>query len=301
MKRRILTIDGGGTKGAYAAAFLEQLESTLVQPIGNYFDLIVATSTGGIIAAGLGLDIPISKIRELYENHSKDIFKKKIIKLPEALYYLTGWAQYDRVELEKVLKKYIGDARIGESSIRLVIPAFNANSKELHIYKTSHHSSLKMDYKELMTDAVLSTTAAPLKLDPHITQYGAMIDGGIFAVDPISIAVTEALSFLDWDLNETHILSIGSVINRNTGLLNVALTAQQKLAQGNAKLIMGHKNIYRIEEAHTATGGDIAMDDPKSIPELICQGRERARYKIRELDLVFFDGTAEIFTPCHKL
>ena len=53
--RRILSIDGGGIKGTMPAAFLAGLEEDLGQPIGCYFDLIAGTSTGGIIALGLGL------------------------------------------------------------------------------------------------------------------------------------------------------------------------------------------------------------------------------------------------------
>ena len=53
--RRILSIDGGGIKGTMPAAFLAGLEEDLGQPIGRYFDLIAGTSTGGIIALGLGL------------------------------------------------------------------------------------------------------------------------------------------------------------------------------------------------------------------------------------------------------
>ncbi len=44
-KRRILSIDGGGILGTFPAAFLASLEDSLAQPIGDYFDLIVGTST----------------------------------------------------------------------------------------------------------------------------------------------------------------------------------------------------------------------------------------------------------------
>ena len=52
--RKILTIDGGGIKGVFPAAFLAKLEEDLPEPIGSYFDLIAGTSTGGIIAMALG-------------------------------------------------------------------------------------------------------------------------------------------------------------------------------------------------------------------------------------------------------
>lgn len=60
--RRILSVDGGGVKGVFPAAFLADLEATLEQPIYSYFDLIVGTSTGGIIALALGLGLTASEI-----------------------------------------------------------------------------------------------------------------------------------------------------------------------------------------------------------------------------------------------
>jgi patatin-like phospholipase/acyl hydrolase len=54
--RKILSIDGGGIKGVFPAAFLADIEETLEDPLHSYFDLIAGTSTGGIIALGLGWD-----------------------------------------------------------------------------------------------------------------------------------------------------------------------------------------------------------------------------------------------------
>ena len=65
---RILTIDGGGIKGIFPACFLEKLESNYLNgnSITDYFDLICGTSTGGIIALGLGAGIKASELSKLY-------------------------------------------------------------------------------------------------------------------------------------------------------------------------------------------------------------------------------------------
>jgi uncharacterized protein len=72
--RKILTIDGGGIRGTFPAAFLANLEKDLEQPIGRYFDLIAGTSTGGIIAIGLGLGMTAADILTLYEEKGPAIF-----------------------------------------------------------------------------------------------------------------------------------------------------------------------------------------------------------------------------------
>jgi len=51
---QILAIDGGGVRGIFVAGVLAALEADLEQPVAERFDLIVGTSTGGIIALALG-------------------------------------------------------------------------------------------------------------------------------------------------------------------------------------------------------------------------------------------------------
>ena len=53
--RRVLSIDGGGIKGALPSSFLATIERATGGRIVDQFDLIAGTSTGGIIALGLGL------------------------------------------------------------------------------------------------------------------------------------------------------------------------------------------------------------------------------------------------------
>ena len=64
--RRILSIDGGGIMGTQPASFLTSLEEDLDRPIGEYFDLIAGTSTGGILAIGLAMGLPARDLLDLY-------------------------------------------------------------------------------------------------------------------------------------------------------------------------------------------------------------------------------------------
>jgi uncharacterized protein len=71
---RILCIDGGGIAGTFPASFLASMEDNLDRPIGEYFDLIAGTSTGGIIALGLALGLSAVEITEFYEKKGPAIF-----------------------------------------------------------------------------------------------------------------------------------------------------------------------------------------------------------------------------------
>ena len=71
---QILSIDGGGIKGLFSAAFLAKFEEDLKIRIIDHFDLIVGTSTGGIIALGLGLGLSPKQLVEFYFKEGPRIF-----------------------------------------------------------------------------------------------------------------------------------------------------------------------------------------------------------------------------------
>ena len=73
---RILSIDGGGIKGIFPAAVLASLEQECLEgeTIGDYFDLVAGTSTGGIIALGLGAGMTASEILGMYLEEGHLVF-----------------------------------------------------------------------------------------------------------------------------------------------------------------------------------------------------------------------------------
>ncbi len=147
--RRILSIDGGGIRGVFPAAFLARLEEYLDHPIGRYFDLIAGTSTGGIIAIGLGLGLTAKEILQLYVEKGPLIFNQHRRPLANWLHQklreikqLLG-AKYSSAALHDALKEAFGDRRLGDSKIRLVIPAWHPETERVWIYKTAHHPRIK--------------------------------------------------------------------------------------------------------------------------------------------------------------
>src|SRR6266850_1879174 len=54
----VLSIDGGGIRGLIPAAFLDQLEQRTGRHVFELFDYVAGTSTGGILALGLGANRP---------------------------------------------------------------------------------------------------------------------------------------------------------------------------------------------------------------------------------------------------
>ena len=228
--RRILTIDGGGLKGLFPATILAELERESAQPLHRYFDLIVGTSTGGIVALALAASIPAATIADLYERTGASIF-------PQA----TAWdraknfarsffkPRYASDTLAHELAGALGSTRLGNARTRLVIPATTTETAEPHLFKTRHADWLCHDHKLPMRDVALATAAAPTYLPAHRLSNGlSAVDGGLWANNPVAIAVTEAIGVLGWNREELRVLSIGCTsptpsLAQATGTLALAL------------------------------------------------------------------------------
>ncbi|XP_073184176.1 calcium-independent phospholipase A2-gamma isoform X2 [Lepidochelys kempii] len=104
---RILTIDGGGTRGLVALQTLHKLEELTGKPVHELFDYVCGVSTGAILAFMLGLfHIPLDECEELYHKLGSDVFKQNVIVGTMKM----GWSHafYDSDIWEKMLKDRMG-------------------------------------------------------------------------------------------------------------------------------------------------------------------------------------------------
>src|ERR1700682_5740629 len=112
MMRRVLSIDGGGVKGVFPASFLASIEDTVGGSIADYFDLIVGTSTGGIIALGLGLGLRARQLLAFYEKWGPEIFGGP--RRWRAFRSLFG-AKYSSDPMRRAAESVFGNRLLGES------------------------------------------------------------------------------------------------------------------------------------------------------------------------------------------
>jgi hypothetical protein len=312
--KRILSIDGGGIKGVFPASFLATVEDSLGKPVTDYFDLVVGTSTGGIIALGLGLGLSAKKISEFYLSHGPGIFGGNRV-----LRYLRrfGVSKYSPAPLRDAALEVFGNRKLGESTKRLVIPSFNLDSGEVHIWKTSHHPRLERDYKASVIDVALSTAAAPTYFPTHRGAAGTpLLDGGVWANNPVAVALVECIGVLGWNALDLRVLSLGCTttpLDVNWGrsyslgalywglkTADVFMTAQASSALGMAQQLIGDRaNLVRLSPM---VGKRFGLDTVKEIPSLIGLGDTEARKALPMLRRLFFEQpVAEPFEPCHKL
>ena len=312
---RILSLDGGGIRGVFPAAFLARLEEHLEHPIGRYFDLIAGTSTGGIIAIGLGLDLSACDILKLYVEQGPAIFDQEHGAVENWVRQkLRGMAhlfvtKHSSEPLRRALEGVLGRRKLGESRSRLVIPAWHPILERVYIYKTAHHPRLETDYKQPAIDAAMATAAAPTESSVEL------VDGGVWANNPIGVAAIEAIGMLGWTRDRLKILSIGTInepgrLPRLRGKLSMAasvarlfMAGQAHSALGTAKIVTGdvhhRKAIWRIDQ--TAPEGRYTLDNAGRISEMRDRGFAEAREQLAELRRHFFGTPAEEFVPFHTL
>lgn len=91
--------------------------------------------------------------------------------------------------LKQVLADALGERRLDMSASRLCIPAFEGAHSEIFVFKTPHLDDFKLDYKELMVTVGLATSAAPTYFRPLSHGGYTLVDGGVWANNPIMIAL----------------------------------------------------------------------------------------------------------------
>lgn len=313
--RRVLCIDGGGIKGVFPASFLSTIEESIGRPVADYFDLIVGTSTGGIIALGLGLGLSANDLLNFYQERGPAIFNGN---------GKAGWvrqwfrAKYNPEPLRQSLSAAFGSRRLGESRKRLVIPSFNVETGEVHVWKTAHHPRLERDYMHSAVEVGLSTGAAPTYFPTYTALSGIpLIDGGVWANNPVAIAAVEAIGVLGWKASELRILSLGCTTTPfsidwgrrhslgkfgwATKVVDLFMTAQSVSATGMTQhLLPDRNNLVRISP--TVGKNRFELDRVSEIPSLRGLGGFEGRKALPQLRPIFFESTVkEDFVPCHSL
>jgi patatin-like phospholipase/acyl hydrolase len=210
---RVLSLDGGGLKGIFSAAVLADLEKDLGIRIQDYFDLIVGTSTGGLIAIGLGLGLSPAQMLDFYVKNGPAIFPQGSIKRK-----LLGVRQIARTKLDSeplyaALRAVYGEeTKLGNSTKRLVVTSFDLNRNVPVLLKTSHAPNLKRDCHLHAWKVAAATGAAPTYLPAIDFGMGRLVDGGVWANNPSMVGALEATELLGVPRERISVLSIGTSV-----------------------------------------------------------------------------------------
>ena len=309
---QILSLDGGGAKGVFTAAVLAGFEEDLGHSVVDHFDLIVGTSTGGLIALALGAGMEPREIVSFYLREAPNVFPGP------------GWwkrlrhvfvSKYGRDGLERAVREALGGAVLGESNIPLVIPAYSLAENDVYIFKTPHHPRLKRDWRVPMWEVAMATTAAPTYFPAYALKGDGvrLIDGGVWASNPAMVGVTEAVSLFECKLEEIRVLSLGTTSSPrarprkldDAGLfrwawgphiVDVLLAGQGAGAFAQVRNLIGKKSALRLDPPILDGALSLDGDDAET---LIAKAAHHSRSFRPVFEETFGDHYRQPYTPLY--
>jgi patatin-like phospholipase/acyl hydrolase len=260
----VLSIDGGGVRGIFVAAVLASLERDTGTRIADHFDLVVGTSTGGIIALGLGAGMSPEEILALYIDNADSIFparRRSVLAKPLSLVR----AKYKADGLRRVVQRVFGDTLLCESTVPLVIPSYNIGENTVYLFKTPHHERLRRDWCVPMWQVAMATTAAPTFFPAYSLpgDHVRLVDGGVWANSPSMVGIVEAVSMFAQSLDQIRLLSLGTTVAaayrprkldrggliqwiRSPNVAQVLLAGQSQGAFAASEHLLGRGRAFRL-------------------------------------------------------
>lgn len=192
---RILSLDGGGTRGYIQAKFLELLCNEFgITNLGEYFDLIVGTSIGGInavaLANGMGPNdlikffrktspwiFTIRSKKDIFSNHAS-IPSNKPNKLQMLYMIITGNSFYKSVSeesnygdarLRRELKHVFGNQLLNQLKTKVLLTAYDFSTSNPILFSSTNINNVPHVLTGVkVVDAVMATTSFPIYF-PSIT------------------------------------------------------------------------------------------------------------------------------------
>lgn len=280
---KILSIDGGGTRGIIPATILDCIyRETGKHPL-DIFSLLAGTSTGGILCTGLAYGKSTSEMVSLYLDKSDQIF------------YDTGWddirdgfgknlgADYSNKKFKDILQNIFGDDtlhdiynKIGDNT-HLMVCSFDLNPEEgnepVNFRPKVFHSHFIKDMSVKLTDLCLMTSAGPTYFPIYKEKY---IDGGVSLNNPAMAALAYAINTGKSELAEyRHPDGIKKGLERNLSELKIL-----SLGCGTS-----NKNYISAGEIRKKDKGDWGnLQWVKYLPDLLTESNVQAsNYYVSQL------------------
>jgi patatin-like phospholipase/acyl hydrolase len=261
-KVRILSIDGGGLRGIVPLLILKEIENQ-GKKIHELFDVIVGTSTGGIIACGLtctkdGVNpiLTIDQLIELYTTKGDVIFPystnifSKIIKGVKSIFN----PKFSPKGLDGLLETYFGDMMLSQSLKPIIVSSYDLKNNEVIMFKTRLATWSKERFDVRLKDVCRATSAAPTYLPSYEMLFDGkkrtLVDGGVYVNNPAMAAVAEVLKTRkDIKIEDIECLSLGtgnhseSFKTGSWGIANWAQSITTVMMQASSKSV-----VYECEQ-----------------------------------------------------
>lgn len=204
---RILSLDGGGSKGVYSLGVLREVEAILGAPLSGKFDLIFGTSTGSIIGSMLALGYGVDEIEKRYFDLIPEI--------------MTHSCKGERTQaLIRQASVVFGDQDFTAFKTSIGIVCSNYRYERPMIFKASPQqahgmtATFKPGFGCKIADAVVASSAAyPFfemrEVETENQGSQLLVDGGYVANNPTLFAIADATNAFGVSHDNLQVLSIG--------------------------------------------------------------------------------------------
>lgn len=311
----VLSIDGGGVRGMIPALILKELEERSEKRISELFDMVVGTSTGGILSLGLTTPHPnwpqqsrytaLEMVR-FYNELASEIFPQPAWwEAPfRPVLSLLEESKYAAEPLERKLEEYLGETSLKDLVIPTVITSVDAQSNTFKPFR-SYRAQWDKDENFYLYDVGRATSAAPSYFPTaHIRPIGAssldtfsLVDGGMAANNPAQVALVEAYSL--FGNRPVNLVSLGT--GENAGVLGevketiYALRAKPTIDMlFDAQAHTVHSSLYALAQADPTlsytrfqcglSSNLLAMDKPGNLSALRAKAQELIEDNSAEID-----------------
>ena len=175
MTYKILSLDGGGFRGAISARILKEIEEQLKpHKLHDYFDLVTGTSTGSLLAAGIAKGRNADELLNIYQENGQEIFPQHVRQRRNFFRVTRGlfpFALYPHKGLEDVLSKeeILGNTKISEiTKAVLLIPAYDTLNRRTVWFCSNNPTSNKYWYDNIeLWKICLCSASAPTFFPPY--------------------------------------------------------------------------------------------------------------------------------------
>lgn len=219
-KFRILSIDGGGLRGIVPLMILKQIESESGKRIHELFDMVVGTSTGGIIVCGLlgssdgrTPNLTVDMLMNLYTSKAGEIFPNGNI-ITRPVRWAWNWIgpKFSAKGLDRNLSEYFGTLRLSNLIKPGIVTSYDIKNHEVVMFKSRLSGEEELD--AALKDVCRATSAAPTYLRSYRLDFGGKervcVDGGVYINNPSMAAVADAIKAHGVKAENIEVLSLGT-------------------------------------------------------------------------------------------
>ena len=295
---RVLAIDGGGIRGLIPALVLAELERRSGRRVFELFDVIAGTSTGGILACAMCAPdpLPAEEVAAIYQEEGPTIFDRSVWQRIRSAEGLLD-EKYDAGALDRALERFLGDKRLADTVPELIVPAYDMTEPGPFFFKTRTARERRAEDFPL-TVVARATAAAPTYFEPLPVGERALVDGGVYAVNPAMSAFAEVLRF--HPSADVVLLSLGTgqrtrsrsfadiddwgLVEWARPILDVVFDGISDAVDYQLRHVLDEGRYWRLQVELTRASDDLDDASPENMRELRRHAEELIAARSDELD-----------------